>query len=69
MSKIIVSLSTIPPRFGEIRPTLDTLLDQSAPADQVLLYIPHRYRRFPDWDGTLPSGTSGSVPFQSGKRR
>jgi GT2 family glycosyltransferase len=36
---------------------LESLLAQGA--DQVRLHIPHTYRRFPDWDGTLPSVPAG----------
>ena len=59
MSQIIVSLSTIPPRFGQIQPALSSLLEQSTRADRVLLFIPDRYRRFPDWDGSLPEVPEG----------
>lgn len=48
----IISLTTIPSRFGGLGPTLASLLAQGA--DQVRLHIPHAYRRFPDWDGRLP---------------
>ncbi len=59
MSQVIVSLSTIPPRFGQIQPTLRSLINQSTRADRVLLYIPDRYRRFPDWSGRLPEVPEG----------
>lgn len=49
----IISLTTIPSRFSGLGPTLDALLAQGA--DEVRLYIPHAYRRFPDWDGSVPS--------------
>lgn len=49
----IISLTTIPGRFSGLGPTLDALLAQGA--DEVRLYIPAAYRRFPDWDGQLPS--------------
>lgn len=51
---IVVSLSSIPPRFDTLEPTLASLLSQDRPADAVVLWIPRRYRRFPDWDGQLP---------------
>lgn len=51
----IITLSCIPPRFGHLGPTLDSLLAQDLPAAQIILYLPQRYRRFPDWDGTLPT--------------
>ncbi|MEL7114154.1 MAG: glycosyltransferase family 2 protein [Pseudomonadota bacterium] len=59
MSEVIVTLSSIPPRFGVIGQSLQALLDQSRPADRIILYIPNHYRRFPDWDGTLPDVPAG----------
>lgn len=53
----IISLTAIPSRFAGLGPTLDSLAAQGA--DQVRLHIPHAYRRFPDWDGTLPSVPAG----------
>lgn len=49
----LITLSSIPPRFGLIGPTLEALVAQKG-IDGVELYLPRRYRRFPDWDGTLP---------------
>ena len=48
----IICLTAIPPRFAGLGPTLESLAAQGA--DQVRLYIPRAYRRFPDWDGRLP---------------
>jgi hypothetical protein len=56
---LIVSLSSIPSRFDKLGPTLDCLLRQTVRIDRILLHIPHRYRRFPDWDGTLPQVPDG----------
>lgn len=56
---LIISLSSIPPRFSQIGPTLQSLRAQKDPADRILLYIPRRYRRFPDWDGALPEVPEG----------
>lgn len=56
---LIVSLSSIPSRFKLLEPTLNCLLEQDAPVDHIQLYIPQRYRRFPDWDGTLPDVPKG----------
>lgn len=53
----IISLTAIPGRFVDIGPTLESLAAQGA--DQVRLHIPQAYRRFPDWDGTLPSVPAG----------
>lgn len=56
---LIVSLSTIPPRFSRIGETLRSLRAQSTLADRILLYIPAAYRRFPEWDGALPQVPEG----------
>ena len=56
---LIVSLSTIPPRFSRIGETLRSLRRQSTRADRILLYIPEAYRRFPEWDGVLPEVPEG----------
>lgn len=50
----IISLTSIPPRFSGLGPVLDSLLAQSAKIDEIRLYIPRRYKRFPDWNGCLP---------------
>ena len=57
--RVVVSLSSIPPRFDDLRPTLDSLLAQDRPADAVLLWVPQAYRRFPGWDGRLPEVPDG----------
>lgn len=49
----IISLSSIPPRFPFLEPTLRSLVAQQG-VDEIRLYIPKRYRRFPEYDGTLP---------------
>jgi hypothetical protein len=56
---MIVTLSSIPPRFADLGPTLWSLLRQKLPPEQVILYIPDRYRRFPEWDGRLPTVPGG----------
>ncbi len=56
---LIISLTTIPTRFHLIGPTLDSLVRQRAPVDRILLYIPRRFRRFPDYDGSLPEVPEG----------
>ena len=53
----IISLTAIPPRFAGLGPTLESLAAQGA--DQVRLHIPRAYRRFPDWDGSLPAVPAG----------
>jgi len=55
----VISLSTIPPRFSLLGPTLASLLEQSLPASDIIIYIPQSYRRFPDWDGELPRVPTG----------
>ena len=45
---LIISLSSIPPRFPKIGETLGCLLNQTVKADRILLHIPQSYRRFPD---------------------
>lgn len=56
---LIVTLSSIPSRFESLGPTLRSILNQKRPPDQVRLYIPQHYRRFPDWDGALPQVPQG----------
>lgn len=56
---LIITLSSIPPRFSGLGPTLESLLRQDLPADEIRLYLPHQYRRFPDWDGRLPQVPRG----------
>lgn len=56
---IVISLSTIPSRFEHLSFTLNSLLNQSLPADLIEVYIPHKYKRFPEWDGALPALPSG----------
>lgn len=53
----IISLTAIPPRFAELGRTLESLVAQGA--DEVRLYLPERYNRFPDWDGSAPRVPAG----------
>ena len=55
----IVSLSSIPSRFASLPDVLRSLLDQTIPPEQILLYIPYRYRRFPGYNGEIPSVPEG----------
>jgi hypothetical protein len=55
----VISLSTIPPRFAAIGPTLQSLVRQRSRPEAVELYIPQSYRRFPDWGGGLPDVPEG----------
>ena len=54
----LITLSSIPPRFGLIGPTLEALVAQAG-TDGVELYLPQSYHRFPDWDGDLPQVPAG----------
>lgn len=58
MTRIIVSLTTIPPRLPEIAPTLMSLLAQRQRPDAVELWIPRTYRRFGE-AFTIPSLPDG----------
>lgn len=55
----VISLSTIPPRFHQLGPTLASLLRQTSRPEAVELYVPRSYRRFPDWGGGLPEVPEG----------
>jgi len=54
----IISLSSIPPRFPFLKESLQSLVDQNV-ADDIRLYIPRKYRRFPDYNGELPEVPTG----------
>lgn len=59
MPPSIISLTTIPPRMDRIRPTLESLLRQTAKIDAVILWIPRSYRR-PEFGAfTLPEMPPG----------
>ncbi|MEI4471228.1 glycosyltransferase family 2 protein [Frigidibacter sp. MR17.24] len=55
----IISLSSIPSRFADLPRVLAALLAQHRPPAEVRLYLPRRYRRFPDYDGALPDVPKG----------
>ena len=57
--KIVVSLSTIPPRFRDLGKTLNCLLNQDFPADEIQVYIPRIYRRFAQHSFSIPEVPSG----------
>lgn len=46
MSRLLITLTAIPPRFGVLHETLHSLLQQRAKVEAVQLYIPKTYRRF-----------------------
>lgn len=54
----IISLSSIPPRFSYLEPTLKSLVQQNS-VDEVRLYIPYHYKRFPKYDGKVPQVPQG----------
>lgn len=56
---IIVSLSTIPPRFGILGKTLRSLLNQSIKIDEIRVNIPKKYRRFPEHEFSVPEVPDG----------
>lgn len=53
MSRTVITLTAIPPRFPHLDETLGSLLAQSAPVDAVELWLPRAYRRF-DFDPAKP---------------
>ena len=46
MSPLVISLTSIPPRFGQLPRVIAALRAQTARA-RILLVLPSRYRRFP----------------------
>jgi len=59
ITRTIISLSTIPPRFYLVGKALQRLLDQSVAPDRIELWIPRFYRRFPDVAFCLPPVPDG----------
>ena len=57
--KIILSLSTIPPRFGLLADSLNSLLNQKKQADEVHVYVPRYYKRFPEHEFRIPDVPEG----------
>jgi hypothetical protein len=55
----VITLSSIPPRFGQLGPALRALRAQSSRPEAIELYIPQSYRRFPQWGGGLPEVPDG----------
>ena len=56
---VIVSLTSIPPRFGFLGQTIHSLLGQTVKIDAINLYLPRYYRRFPDHHFCLPQVPEG----------
>ena len=57
--KVILSLSTIPPRFGMLGASLNSLINQNRKADEIHVYIPKTYRRFPEHSFCVPNVPEG----------
>jgi hypothetical protein len=56
---VIVSLSSIPPRFGFVGQTINSLLKQTIKIDAINLYLPRYYRRYPNHHFCLPQVPEG----------
>ncbi len=56
---VVVSLTSIPPRFPHLGRVLASLLAQKLAPARIVLVIPRAYRRFPGWDGRLPAVPPG----------
>jgi hypothetical protein len=50
--KLILSITSIPPRFAKLPPLIESLKLQMA--NEIWVNIPKKYKRFPDWDGVFP---------------
>ena len=48
MSSILVSLTSIPPRFMHLEHTIKSIFAQTKPADYIIINIPKVYSRFPN---------------------
>ena len=55
--KVIISLTTIPPRFEYLSATVASL-KRITKCSEIWVNIPKKYNRFPDWDGVLPWNAS-----------
>jgi hypothetical protein len=59
MTRLVISLTTIPPRFPFLLENLECLLRQTAVAESINLYIPRTYRRFSYSTNDIPSLPDG----------
>lgn len=57
--KIVISLTSIPPRFNKLPAIVESLGKQMC--HEIWVNIPRRYKRFPDWDGQVPEFTNSKV--------
>jgi len=54
LNRVIVGLTTTPKRIGTILPTIKSLLNQSRPADQIILSVPEKLARTGERFGDIP---------------
>lgn len=54
--KVVISLTSIPSRFDKLQSVLEKLITQTC--HEVWLNIPREYRRFPEWNGSVPLFTN-----------
>jgi len=54
--KVIVSLTSIPSRFDKLQNVVEKLMGQTC--HEIWVNIPKSYRRFPEWNGQLPTLTN-----------
>jgi hypothetical protein len=59
MDRLIISLTTIPPRFKVIHETLQSLVSQSVKPEAIHLYLPKEYRRFQYEKHEVPEPPAG----------
>ena len=59
MTRLVISVTTIPPRFPYVGENLSSLLMQSAAVESINLYIPKSYRRFSYDHADLPKLPDG----------
>ncbi len=58
-TQLVVSLTTIPPRFPTVGITLESILSQRLRPDRVELHVPRTYRRFREHSFHLPKVPEG----------
>ena len=61
MTRLVISLTTIPPRFPYLLENLECLLSQTAAVESINLYIPRTYRRFTYSPADIPTLPEGVV--------
>jgi hypothetical protein len=57
--KVVLSLTTIPPRFEQAFKIVTENLMQGC--HEIWINIPKKYNRFPDWDGQVPEFSDPKV--------